>query len=545
MDLIRTLLVYMMLITGAATEGAPAVTVIPPTPTPRPTAAATAVSRAATPTAAPARYNTLYVGDKGENVRRMQQRLKELGYLKGKVDGQYGQQTRKAVADFQHNNGLESDGIAGRTTLALLYDGKKLVTARPDGATNAPKVSGEVNVTVPVYYKDEAGNVLRQVDMVCYGTTTINADPAMVGEGFVLASAKSVKITVKNGKASPASVTFTYKAPPTPSPIPVDAVVPIIYIAEDGSILHRTSISLAANSVTPVVAAADLVPSYYKLTSPESVEVTVNGQGIATPNTVVFTFADTSTPVPTRKPTKTPTARPTRTPRPTEAPTAEPTAAPTEAPTAAPTAEPTAAPTAAPAAGSEANITIIYIASDGTVLHRDTLTLQAGQEFTVAVDLSLVPAQYRLISDHQAVLVRVTADGRPEPKTVLFSFAAPSQSAEPQLSPAGDSARLNGVTLPLNWLTDEKETVWMSLKELADAIALPYTPNAECQINGHYLAALYTADGISALTVDEQNQLENGLLMDGDLMVNLRFLEALGAEVRLDGSDLSIDLTGG
>ena len=43
----------------------------------------------------------LTVGAKGEDVKRLQQRLKDLGYLDGKVDGQYGGGTKRAVIAFQ------------------------------------------------------------------------------------------------------------------------------------------------------------------------------------------------------------------------------------------------------------------------------------------------------------------------------------------------------------------------------------------------------------------------------------------------------------
>ena len=204
MDLIRTMLVYMMLLVGASTEGAPAVTAVPVTPTPAPTqTAAVTPAPTATQTAA-VRYATIYVGDKGENVRRLQRRLNELGYYKGKIDGQYGQQTRRAVEAFQTQNGLKVDGIAGRETQTALFD-----SAAPRAGAVTPTATPIVNVTVPVYYVDQDGALLRQVDMVLYdGDTTIYANPASAGEGYTLQSSVSAVVTVKKGKATPSSVTF-------------------------------------------------------------------------------------------------------------------------------------------------------------------------------------------------------------------------------------------------------------------------------------------------------------------------------------------------
>ena len=63
----------------------------------------------------------LTVGAKGEDVKKCQQRLKDLGYLNGKVDGQFGGGTKRAVIAFQRRNGLTTDGVAGQDTLTKLY----------------------------------------------------------------------------------------------------------------------------------------------------------------------------------------------------------------------------------------------------------------------------------------------------------------------------------------------------------------------------------------------------------------------------------------
>lgn len=74
----------------------------------------------------------LTVGAKGEDVKRLQQRLKDLGYLDGKVDGQYGGGTKRAVIAFQRRNGLDTDGVAGAETQAKLYADDAV--AAPDGS---------------------------------------------------------------------------------------------------------------------------------------------------------------------------------------------------------------------------------------------------------------------------------------------------------------------------------------------------------------------------------------------------------------------------
>lgn len=60
------------------------------------------------------------IGSRGQEVRQIQQKLRELGLYSGSVDGVYGTATQKAVRQFQKNCGLTVDGIAGPKTLLYL-----------------------------------------------------------------------------------------------------------------------------------------------------------------------------------------------------------------------------------------------------------------------------------------------------------------------------------------------------------------------------------------------------------------------------------------
>lgn len=60
------------------------------------------------------------LGSRGEEVRKVQTKLKSLGLYTGSVDGIYGTGTQKAVRQFQKNCGITVDGIAGPKTLLYL-----------------------------------------------------------------------------------------------------------------------------------------------------------------------------------------------------------------------------------------------------------------------------------------------------------------------------------------------------------------------------------------------------------------------------------------
>lgn len=62
-------------------------------------------------------------GDQGQGVKRVQKKLKELGYYDGAIDGLFGPLTDQAVKQFQRANGLDVDGYVGPKTRAALFGG--------------------------------------------------------------------------------------------------------------------------------------------------------------------------------------------------------------------------------------------------------------------------------------------------------------------------------------------------------------------------------------------------------------------------------------
>ena len=82
---------------------------------------------------------TCKIGDKGDAVRKVQKRLKTLGYLNGNADGDFGKKTKAAVENFQKRNGLKVTGKVNSTTLDKLNSKNAKKASSSDTASSSGK----------------------------------------------------------------------------------------------------------------------------------------------------------------------------------------------------------------------------------------------------------------------------------------------------------------------------------------------------------------------------------------------------------------------
>ncbi|MFZ3590890.1 peptidoglycan-binding protein [Bacillus sp. DJP31] len=68
----------------------------------------------------------LLSGDKGEQVRQLQEKLSKLGYYVYSIDGSFGPLTKGAVTDYQNKYGIPVDGVAGPATLKHLFSNQNV-----------------------------------------------------------------------------------------------------------------------------------------------------------------------------------------------------------------------------------------------------------------------------------------------------------------------------------------------------------------------------------------------------------------------------------
>lgn len=64
---------------------------------------------------------TLQAGSNGDDVKELQQQLKDGGYYTGPIDGDYGPDTESAVRAYQSAHGLNVDGVAGAETWGNIH----------------------------------------------------------------------------------------------------------------------------------------------------------------------------------------------------------------------------------------------------------------------------------------------------------------------------------------------------------------------------------------------------------------------------------------
>ncbi|MEG2253143.1 MAG: peptidoglycan-binding domain-containing protein [Clostridia bacterium] len=242
MDLLRTILIYMSMVFVSAVQSAPEPALMPELNAPSQTAY---VEASATPTLVPTPsptpvptpditpntdYKTIRVGDNGDEVRNMQQKLADLGYYAGDVDGRFGNQTRRAVEKFQYNNGLDSDGIAGKNTLTVLFEYKDVrsapveVTPTPANGGVTAAATGNDGITIPTFMPIE----------------TSGLPIAPTESATIAALATTVKPVVTPSATVTAMPSPTPTATPLPEFLPMEGFTIAIAGKEDDPLLTST-----------------------------------------------------------------------------------------------------------------------------------------------------------------------------------------------------------------------------------------------------------------------------------------------------------------
>ena len=140
-----------------------------PTPTPQPERSGFLVDEQAaqevvvTPTDYIRYETTLRKGNKGDSVKKLQNRLTVLGYYSGPISGNYLGKTMTAVKKLQKQNGLKEDGVVDENVWNLIFNDETVVlpqhTAKPTPEPTPVPFRAVVDVTnqvTTVYGRDDA-----------------------------------------------------------------------------------------------------------------------------------------------------------------------------------------------------------------------------------------------------------------------------------------------------------------------------------------------------------------------------------------------------
>ena len=113
----------------------------------------------------------VYWGERGAQVRQVQQKLKQWGYFDGAVDGVFGKETYDAVVRFQKKNGLTADGVAGERTLAAMGISGGTAAGVPASSSSAG-YTGDVELLARLIHGEARGE--PYVGMVAVGAVVMN-----------------------------------------------------------------------------------------------------------------------------------------------------------------------------------------------------------------------------------------------------------------------------------------------------------------------------------------------------------------------------------
>ncbi len=103
-------------------------------------------------------------GDEGDDVREVQDRLYELGYLeKGSRTGSFGEKTAAAVRSFQSANKLKVDGKVGAKTVNCLYSGDVVSNAFRPGDSDE-KIKEYQQLLIKLGYLEEKHEINGKMD---------------------------------------------------------------------------------------------------------------------------------------------------------------------------------------------------------------------------------------------------------------------------------------------------------------------------------------------------------------------------------------------
>lgn len=107
-----------------------------------------------------------------QDVKLVQQKLKNWGYYTGSIDGIYGPKTISAVKYFQRRNGLVVDGIVGNKTLSAMGISASKLSSGSGSGSSSGYTSSDVKLLARLIYAEARGETYQ--GQVAVGAVVLN-----------------------------------------------------------------------------------------------------------------------------------------------------------------------------------------------------------------------------------------------------------------------------------------------------------------------------------------------------------------------------------
>ena len=139
-------------------------------------------------------------GDRGDAISQLQQLLKDKGFYKGTIDGEYGRGTEDAVRDFQKTSGLKVDGKAGQNTMQSLSS----TTGSQD---SQPSISAAPQATISPPFVPELGEATYPYQTIATASVNMRKSPS-ANAARMLTIPENASITVLETSSNFLKVTY-------------------------------------------------------------------------------------------------------------------------------------------------------------------------------------------------------------------------------------------------------------------------------------------------------------------------------------------------
>ena len=339
------------------------------------------------------------------------------------------------------------------------------ITVYPDGSTDMASVvfyyddAAPAEAVIPVYYYHEDGDLLDLQEVTLgEGNHTIRPNSSKV-EGLELTGDDFAEVTVYgDGSASVSYAVFVYAVPGAEQ---VEATLTVAYYHVDKGLLDTQTVTLPAG--IHLIEANSVLTGGYVPVGNTSVEVTVNADGSVQPATVDFYYED------------------------------------------------------AYVAPVTAELTVLYLLADGTVINHDNLTLTPGTH-TIQPDVTKIGVLELAGEQSQIVMVNEQGVISPEAVTFIVRQAAVNVTVHYQDDRGRDVA-------PTQVHTFEEDGVY-TIQAAPEGLDYSYelAPGMQTQVD-------ITVDGGVASQTDVYFYYQQRQMVSTMAKVTVRYFDTLGNEI--------------